>query len=348
GVLGGPGRSPRPALLLLLIPMWRRAETSPQRWLGVLILVLIVPVGGAGTYLIVSTWQWDPQVRAELAVQRLRAIAADAEEGMALEDSVDGWRSLGDFYANMQDFAGAARAYGRASELAGPDDVPLALAFAEAVLFSDPDGFAQRAGNVLDAVLRRQPDNARALFYGGQAAWSAGRWDVAEARWQRLLEMEPPAAIVRMVEQRLGEIRRHAGSSTGLAEGAPGAAAGTAPPGQGDAASASVTVQVALGEGFDALIGQGAVLFVIVREGAGGPPLAVRRVPASALPGVIELGDRDVMLPDQSIANTSGPLAVVARISQTGDVAAASGDLYTEGSVLAGGEVTLVIDRVVP
>ncbi len=333
------------ALLLLMVPAWRSAESASQRWLGALALVLIVPVAGAGTYVAVSTWQWDPQVRAELAVQRLRAIAADAEEGMALDDSVDGWRSLGDFYANMQDFAGAARAYGRASELAGPDDVPLALAFAEAVLFSDPAGFAPRAGDVLDEVLRRQPDNARALFYGGQAAWSAGRWDVAEARWQRLLSMDPPAAIVRMVEQRLGDIRRQAGGPAGGMDAAPGEPTGGAPP---PAAGDAVTVELTLGEGFEALVGQGAVVFVILREGAGGPPLAVRRLPATALPNVIELSDRDVMLPDQSLANTSGPLAVVARISQTGDVAAASGDLYTEGSVMAGGQISLVIDRVVP
>lgn len=332
------------ALVLLMIPVWRSADTPRQRWLGVATLIVLLPIGGAGTYLAVSTWQWDPQVRAELALERLRAIAASAEEGMALEDSVDGWRQLGDFYANMQDFTGAARAYGRATELAGPEDVPLALAFAEAVLFSDPDGFAERAGGVLDEVLRRQPDNARALFYGGQAAWAAGRWPEAEARWQRLLAMDPPAAIVRMVEQRLIEIRQHTGGS--MADLAPGEP--PSPPVAESPAGDTVTVELALGEGFEALVGQGAALFVILRDGPAGPPLAVRRLPATALPGTVELGSGDVMLPGQRLADVSGPLAVVARVSQTGDVAATSGDLYAEGSVMVGGRISLVIDTVVP
>lgn len=332
------------ALVLLMIPVWRSAETPRQRWFGAATLIVLIPIGGAGTYMVISTWHWDPQIRAEVALERLRSIAASAEEGMALEDSVEGWRRLGDFYANMQDFTGAARAYGRATELAGPEDVPLALAFAEAVLFSDPDGFAERAGRVLDEVLRRQPNNARALFYGGQAAWAAGRWPEAEARWQRLLAMDPPAAIVRVVEPRMVEIRQHTG-------GAVAAGAGeqpSPPPDTESPAGDTVTVELALGEGFEALVGQGAALFVILRDGPAGPPLAVRRLPASVLPGTVELGSGDVMLPGQRLSDVSGSLAVLARVSQTGDVAASSGDLYAEGRVMAGGRISLVIDTIVP
>jgi hypothetical protein len=60
----------------------------------------------------------------------------------------------------------------------------------------------------------------------------------------------------------------------------------------------------------------GAVLFVIARPAAGGPPLAVKRLPAGPFPLEFEIGPGDAMVAGQPFA---GPIALSARIDGDGD-----------------------------
>jgi cytochrome c-type biogenesis protein CcmH len=331
------------ALLLLVVPVWRTAERPAGRWFGIAMLSVLISVGSLGTYLAVSTWQWDSQARAELAIQSLRTMAADAERGMAMEDNLDGWRSLGEFYMGLQEYEGAARAYARAYELVGPQDVALSIAYAEALAMADPNNLSGKSAELLDAALRLQPDNPRALWYGGLSAFGMGRWQAAEQRWSRLLQLDPPAPLVRLLEERLTEIRAQLAFS--------GEVPVAVLPGDADTAASngasSVEVEVSLARGLDTLVGERAVLFVILRAGQGGPPLAVQRLPAGAWPASVRITDRDVMLPGQRLADVRGALSVVARISQAGDVAAASGDLQGEGSIMVGEGASILIDRVI-
>ena len=58
------------------------------------------------------------------------------------------------------------------------------------------------------------------------------------------------------------------------------------------------------------------VLFVIARSGAGGPPLAVKRLPAGPFPMAFELGPGDVMIQGRPF---SGPLSLTARVDVDAD-----------------------------
>lgn len=334
------------ALLFLLVPVWRRSSGPAERWFGVLLLTVLIPGGGAATYLVVSSWQWDPQTRAQLAIDRLRDIAAETERAMDTDEDPEGWRSLGEFYMNMQDFEAAARAYGRAWQLVGPQDVNLTISFAEALMLQDAAGNVATAGQLLDEALLRAPDNPRGLWYGGLVAFSQARWSAAEQRWNRLLELDPPAPLARLLEERLIEIRAQRVAQGEAPPPPAGERAAGLPPAAGE--SATVSVDVALAPGLESVVRDGAVLFVILRAGAAGPPLAVQRLPVALLPSRVELSDRDMMLPGQRLAEIAGPLSLVARISQSGDVAATSGDLYGEGSAEPGGLTSLVIDSIVP
>lgn len=345
------------ALLLLMVPVWQHAADAQRRWFGVLVIAVLVPVGGVGTYLVVSTWQWDAQARAELAIDSLRRMAADAERDLGAGDDVDGWRSLAEFYMGLQDFDGAARAFERAYALTGAQDVSLAISYAEALALQDPRNLSGPAGGLLDEALQRQPDNPRALWYGGLAAYSDGRWAVAEQRWGRLLALDPPAPLARLLAERLSEIRGQAGEAplldapelTGPFASAERPSADAAPA-AGDSATqpGRLPVSVSLATGLEALIRDRAVLYVIVRAAQAGPPLAVRRVSADELPVSLVIDDSDLMLPGQRLADLSGSLSVTARISQTGEVSATSGDLYGEGNAAVGEAARIIIDRVVP
>jgi hypothetical protein len=58
------------------------------------------------------------------------------------------------------------------------------------------------------------------------------------------------------------------------------------------------------------------VLFVIARSQAGGPPIAVRRLPAGPFPVDFVLGPQDGMMPGQPL---TGPLQLTARLDSDGD-----------------------------
>lgn len=60
----------------------------------------------------------------------------------------------------------------------------------------------------------------------------------------------------------------------------------------------------------------GSVLFVIARNAAQGPPLAVRRLPAGPFPLEFVLGPADVMIPGRPFA---GPISLTARLDVDGD-----------------------------
>jgi hypothetical protein len=65
-----------------------------------------------------------------------------------------------------------------------------------------------------------------------------------------------------------------------------------------------------------AAIPSGAVLFVIARPQAGGPPLAVKRLPAGPFPLAFEIGAHDAMLEGRPFA---GPMLLSARVDADGD-----------------------------
>jgi hypothetical protein len=69
-------------------------------------------------------------------------------------------------------------------------------------------------------------------------------------------------------------------------------------------------------QGGAAAIPTGSVLFVIARPQAGGPPLAVKRLPAGPFPMSFEIGPRDAMLEGRPFA---GPIVLSARVDADGD-----------------------------
>jgi hypothetical protein len=80
----------------------------------------------------------------------------------------------------------------------------------------------------------------------------------------------------------------------------------------GGASSIRGTLRLASG----AAIPAGSVLFVIARSQAGGPPLAVKRLPAGPFPLDFEIGPPDAMIAGRPFA---GPILLSARIDADGD-----------------------------
>lgn len=132
------------------------------------------------------------------------------------------------------------------------------------------------------------------------------------------------------------------------APGEPPPAPSAAPGGEGAAAPAGPPIRgvVRLGEGLDGRVPANATLFVIARGGAGGPPVAVKRIPNATLPYTFELGPDDRMIASIPFA---GPLQLTARLDADGNATTrAPGDV--QGSAASPVEpgatgVELVLDE---
>ena len=322
------------AVAILVWPLWRQHRVTGH-WsvLGVAAAVAVVPVAFS-LYRHVSNW--DPQAE-QRANEGARLVSQLAERLVRSPDDVDGWLLLARSYVVLGQYAEATEAYRQAWTRTAQPDNELKVAYAEAQVLTDRRALGGDAGRMFEEVLDSEPSNPKALWYGGLVALDTGREDVAKSRWTRLLELDVPAEVATMLRAQL-------------------AALGGAPPATSAAASAtaepsgpSVQLDVTLGAGrsIDQLPPSTA-LFIFARAPGGGPPLAVIRQPAAAVPGQFTLSDANSMIPGRSLADYD-ELTLVARLSKTGQPTEQTGDWYAQAKFRPkdGGTVALVIDQVV-
>lgn len=255
-------------------------------------------------------------------------------------DDVRGWRMLGRSYMALGQYARARRAFIQAWDRSAVKDNELKLSMAEAMIFTDRSTLEGQAADLIEDVLKSEPKNQKALWYGGLVAMQRGRQDLAVSRWSTLLETNPPPELA-------AQLRQQIASLTGSA---PGTASQASASGADAAEGPTIELDVRLGDSVSLEgLGSQAALFIFARAGAGGPPVAVIRQPVDAVPGKFTLSDANTMLQGRSLGDYD-ELTLVARISTSGQPTEQSGDYYAQTTydVGEGGPVELVIDQVVP
>ncbi|HEX9443142.1 MAG TPA: cytochrome c-type biogenesis protein CcmH [Candidatus Binatia bacterium] len=169
-----------------------------------------------------------------------------------------------------------------------------------------------------DRALAVDPNFPLALLGKGMLLYQTGG-DSAEAR--RLLEkvsvMMPAGAEKTEVEQAIAKITQSAQGGGGK-NSAASPAQKTNSAGAGIQGTQSVQGVIDLDPKLKGKVPAGAVLFIIAKGtgGAGGPPLAVKKIAAPKFPLDYALGAGDVMMPGASF---SGKLYVTARLDQDGN-----------------------------
>jgi cytochrome c-type biogenesis protein CcmH len=318
------------AVAFLVYPLWRQRRAQ-GRWsiVGIAAAFAIVPLA-AGLYLTVSTW--NPQAAAE-ADQGRRLVAQLAERMRTNPDDVEGWLLLARSYMVLGQYGQGRAAYREAWTRTPMPGAELKLAYAESMVLTDRAMLTGEAARLFEEVLEAEPNNPKALWYGGLVAQELGLEAAWRERWSRLLELGPPEELANVLRVQLGA------SAT-----APGASAPAAQQG-----GPTVQLDVRLGEGRSVdQLGSQAVLFIFARAPGGGPPIAAIRAAASSLPGQFTLSDANSMIPGRSLAGYE-ELAIVARVSATGQPTEQTGDWYAQTTFRPadGGIVELVIDQVV-
>ena len=119
-------------------------------------------------------------------------------------DDLQGLMLLGRSRVVLGDHAGAVDAWRDALRVA-PDDPTVLANLAEALVLVDDAQLTGEAAWLLDAALAVDPDNTKALWYGGLAADARGDTALAESRWRALLAQSPPDALREVIERRLRE-----------------------------------------------------------------------------------------------------------------------------------------------
>jgi cytochrome c-type biogenesis protein CcmH len=339
------------ALLWLVLPLLRRRPAAdepaaPKREVrtSALALVLAVPTLAALMYAALSDWNFDE-------VERQAATSAETDrllEQLELKlaenpQDMNGWMLLGRSYTALGRFPEAIQAYQHAYDISKGENVEATLGLAEALVLTDGASLSGRAGSLLNAALQKAPHHPKALWYGSMAALQAGDLRTGRDRLQLLLAQNPPEQLRAVLARQIEDLNQQIGEA---GEGDTAAS----PADSGATGGRVVRVAVSIEPKIQAQLEREYPLFVLARDPAGGPPLAVQRRSTSATPLTLELSERDAMTPTRTIANAAR-VQIVARVSKSGTPQAQRGDYYGEAEYDFSrdqGVVNIVIDRTVP
>lgn len=301
--------------------------TRPARhvwWTGVIVLVL-VPLAAAGLYTQVGSWdeavRSGPPGAATGHPEDLETLVGQLAERMqAQPDDLQGWMLLGRSSLAIGDPEQAAHAWRQAMRLTGPDNAVVLANLAEALGMTEPDGLRGEAAPLLERALELDPDNPKALFYGGMLALEQERPRLASERLYRLLAQDPPDNLRAVIERRLQQI-------------------------------SGIVVEVGIDTALASRLPDSATLFVTAHAAgeAAGPPLAaLRREGVSLLPVQVVLSDANRMQAGASLLEHEA-LVLTARLTQGGTAERRSGDLVGRMTWQHGTQDTqpvVVLDRV--
>jgi cytochrome c-type biogenesis protein CcmH len=326
------------AASIVAIPLLRDKRS---RLIGALAACLVAGAA-AGLYPLWSNWDWHAPVQAQsMPAPDVLAMVAKLEQHLRDDpNDLAGWLMLGRSYLALQRMDDAVNAFDRAHHLSG-NSVEAALGLGEAISLRAGGQISPEASALFEDALKLEPNNPKALLYGGFAAATRGDRALARSRWQALKDLHPPPQIEEMLDARI--------ASLGAAEesGTNASPAGTSASVQGSAA-AQVTVNIHIAPALKSRLKPETPLFVFAREpDSRGPPLAAKRLTSEAIGSTVQLSAADSMVPGRVLV-AGKRVSITARVSFSGQPIPSAGDLYGELSYNVGrdGALDLVIDRV--
>ena len=313
-----------------------------------LALAVTLPLAAAVLYVVLGTpAALDPAARegqqasaAEIE-KMVDALAAKLEKDPG---NLEGWAMLGRSYMVTGRFADAAKAFDKAGPaMEASSEMMLQVAELSAEL--NQGRVEGRGRELLQRVLKAEPQNPQALVLAGTDAFFRSNFADAVRHWEAVLAMLPPgspdaqnlAAGIEKAKSQLGAGKASASPNTSPKAGAEAAAGKT------------VSGRVDLAPALKAKTAPDDVVFIFARA-AEGPrmPLAVVRTRVADLPREFTLDDSMALSPEFKLSS-AGSLRIEARVSRSGDATAKPGDLRGESGPVQPGarKLSIVIDKVV-
>ena len=306
-----------------------------SRWTAALVIVALVPIASAVLYFLLGN-------PAAITAATGREAPATDKQVLAMVDQLatrlqanpedaEGWALLGRSYRVLGRHEAAALAYAEAVKRI-PDNASLYVDWAEALAQSQERSLAGKPTELIDRALAIDPTNPKALALGGAAAMERNDRATATQLWTRLRATLPAdSPQLAQVDAALARI-------------------GNATPQASAAGKSSIEGRVALDPKLAKNVSPTDTVFIFARD-PDGPrmPLAAMKVAVSDLPRAYTLTDEMAMTPAATISK-AGRIVVEVRVSKSGDVKPAPGDLAGTSAAVAPGarDVNVTIDRVIP
>lgn len=321
------------------------ASKPPARWLPGVLSVLVV-VSAAGLYwqlgssqmlMQMEEYQAQAQAMAHMSPQQRVQVL----EGMAQEapENPEIWYSLAQGYLAMRSLSQADEAYTKLFTLVG-EDAALLGEYAQNLFFIAGNRYTQEVSTLVERALAADPNNDTALGLKGIDAFEREDYGAAIRYWQQILQMLPEGRDAQALQ---AGIQR----AQALMDPAGAAEVSSVSPAKG----AQIEIELSLSAQLLKETSAEQTVFVYARAVNGPPmPLAAQRLQVQDLPTQVVLNDAMAMTPEFKLSSFE-QVAVVARVSKSGSVAPAPGDL--EGRVASiplketPARVKLVIDNVV-
>lgn len=333
------------------------AKTVPGRKAAMAVALISILVIPAATVLLYEEWGSMDSVEAFVAMQELGS-SDDAREAQMKElaqqlrtrleagpENPDGWAMLGQTYMRLELYDDAAWAFRELADSVSSDDGSRAVALglsAQAQFFRSQGAMTDEVTSAIEAARALNPDEVNSLGLLGIHSFSQGNYREAIDYWERIQTVAPDHPQLASIQGGIKE------AYTRLGEQPPAMDEGIV----SQAGGVGVSVRVTLDEAFQQDIPADTTLFLFARAAntQGGPPLAVVRLTAGALPVEIRLDDSHAMAP-QAVISGVEEVVVTARLTRSGNINAQQGDWQgsTDSPVAVsedqGSPIALVIDQ---
>ncbi len=252
-------------------------------------------------------------------------------------DDPNRWMRLSELFLSLEATDSAIEALSRAYRLS-PDNEEIATTYAQISFFANNGQLDGDSRRVLQEVLSNNPQHEGAQMLMAMGEARASNFEQAESWIQRLRESiadkpgDHTQALASLDELSANVIAQQAQASEG------------------------VNVTITISASLLPLVQGDDVLFVAIRDVNGGAPYAAKRLPISVIKqgeANVSLSDLDAMMPErtiQSARDEKTQLAVIARISRSGNAGAESGDLSGNPVVISSDqtEVNVQINQQIP
>ncbi|MGM8871867.1 c-type cytochrome biogenesis protein CcmI [Psychrobacter sp. 2Y5] len=252
-------------------------------------------------------------------------------------DDPDRWMRLSELFLSLEATPSAIEALSRAYRLS-PENEEIATSYAQISFFANEGQLDANIRRVLQDVLVENPQHEGAQMLMAMGEARSSNFDEAQGWISRLRNS---------IAAKPGD---HSRALASLDELSANVSAQKAQAAQG------IDVTVMINSSLLPLVKGDDVVFVAIRDVNGGPPFAAKRLPISVVKqgeANVSLSDLDAMMPERTLASARAnktQLAVIARISHSGNAVAESGDLSGNPVVISAdqNQVNVEINQQVP
>ena len=341
-------------------PKTTAASVATPRWRAlVATLAVSIPVLSFGLYFVVGTPVGiDPLLAnqvggdEQISTDKLQSMADQLRQRLAENpNNAEGWVMLGRIERALGHFDPADEAFKKSLAIAANDDVRIERA--EVLAQKNQGKFDGEPWEIIQSVLKADPEHGNALLLAGSAAFSQGQFQDSLKYWDKVRGLLPASspdlpALVEAINKARERLNMPALDPNTVVAQAPQTPAPVAKPTQGKNAPGAERLagRVSLDPALASQVSPSDTVFIYANA-ADGPrmPLAIVRTTVDKLPYDFVLDDSMAMNPQMKLSHISAVM-VRARISRSGNAMAQPGDLGVSAGPIKPGskeKINLVI-----